>query len=54
MRGRTLSQYHVPPVAESMVKYWFIYLLHGARHAYDVYDWHDLSEGYDESGMETG
>ena len=49
MRGRTLSQYHMPPVAEGMVKHWFSLLLLGARHAYDVYDWHVLREGYDES-----
>jgi hypothetical protein len=50
MRGRTLSQYHVPPVTESMVKHWFILLLLGARDAYDVYDWHVFREGYDKSG----
>ena len=33
-----------------MVKQWLSLLLLGAQNAYDVYDWHMLSEGYDKSG----
>ena len=37
-----------------MVKQWFTLLLPSARGAYDVDDWHVLSEGYEESGDGDG